>query len=177
MWMILIFAGIVVLLLVTGLRNNKNVSSLNETSVQRHNLIEGGHYLGGLPGVEKSYYFIKFLPTRGGFDLYSNVEDEFIKFATLKKSEIDSITIVDKSFALKKLNLAMLPFAGIAGAIAFKRNKNYDVAIMKVMITKDSVLHEGVFSFEQQDSIDESTELANKTREQLTSHLDSINTN
>jgi len=102
--------------------------------------------------VDKSYYFIKFLPTQAGFDLYSTVENEFVKFSSLLKSEVDSITIEDKSFAVKKFNPAMIPLLGVAGAVVFKKNKKYDVAIMTVMITKDSIPHEGIFSFEQLNS-------------------------
>ena len=177
MWVIFIFVGILVVLIVMGLSRSKNRSSINDTSVQRHKPIEGGHYLGGLPGVDKPYYFVRFLPTQNGFDLYSTVENKFTKFASLLKSEIDSITIEDKSFAVKKFNPAIIPILGVAGAVAFKKNKKYDVAIMTVMITKDSLLHEGIFSFEQQDSTDESTAVASKTREQMISHLKLIDTN
>ena len=171
MWILFILAAIGVILIVRAINRSKNDPSLNDTSVQQNKPIEGGHYLGGLPGVDKPYYFIKFQPTQDGFDLYSTVQNEFVKFASLLKTEIDSFTIEDKSFAVKKFNPAMLPVAGIAGAIAFKKNKNYDVAIMTVVIIKDSISYEGIFSFEQQDSIDESTAAANKTREKLISHL------
>jgi hypothetical protein len=174
MWLLFLFAGIVVALIVRWWIRSNNNPSLNETSLHQHTMIEGGHYLRGLPGVDRSYYFIKFLPTAEGFDLYSTVEGKFEKFTTLLKSEIDSITIADKSFSVKKFNPAMMPVLGVAGAVAFKKNKNYDVAIMTVIIIKDSLPHEGIFSFEQQDSEDESAALANKTMEQLISHLKSI---
>jgi len=171
MWLIFILAGIVLVLIARRLSRSKNNPSLKEPEIERSRPIEGGHYLGGLPGVAKSYYFIKFLPTQEGFDLYSTVENQFIKFASVLKSEIESITVEDKSFAVKKFNPAMLPLLGVVGAVAFKRNKKYDVAIMTMKINRDSLLHESMFSFEQKGSTDESLELANKTREQLIIHL------